>query len=476
MNGLSSNGLRAVSAIAAVLLATACVDTEKVFVEVPAFEDPPSAALGFLGYTNSESKTPVCGNCHVGQHSEWKGTAHATAWEDLQDSGHSAESCEGCHSVGALGNAVTDPNVGYAATRDERYHDVQCESCHGPGLDHVTNPDNDANKPLASLVVTTGGASACGECHQGTHNPFIEEWSQSRHGQSTENHAVDNVDCGPCHEGRGILAAWGVKANYVEKDEQEPIAIGCPICHDPHDPTNSKQLRFPINTPNVETNLCMKCHHRRSEPDPNSSRGPHSPQGPLLVGEGVGWIPPNFQYPTVSIVGTHGSEANPRLCATCHVSRLTVTDEATGAFSFQSVGHLFKAIPCLDSTGKPTTDDSCTLTERTFSACAASGCHTETSARSALIVSRGRIESLADQITALLAQVPASELVTGDNLITTAEGARFNRDLGLLGGTPIHNPFLIEALLTASIKQMKTDYGLTVPAGLVLENTLGTNH
>jgi predicted CXXCH cytochrome family protein len=262
----------------------------------------------------------------------------------------------------------------------------------------------------------------------------------------------------------------------VEKDEQEPIAIGCPICHDPHDPTNSNQLRFPINTPNVETNLCMKCHHRRSEPDQSSSRGPHAPQGPLLIGEGVGWVPPNFQYPTVSIVGTHGSEANPRLCATCHISRLTVTDAATGAFSFQSVGHLFKAIPCLDSAGKPTTDDTCALTQRTFSACAASGCHTEASARSALIVSRGRAESLADQITALLAQVPASEFKTNDNKITTAEGARFNRDLALLGGSPIHNPFLLEALLTSSIKQLKTDYGLTVPAGLVLENILGTNH
>jgi len=464
VNGLS---LAALS-----LVLASCVQTEKVFVEIPSYENPPTAAAGFLGYTNSGSKQPVCGNCHIGQYGEWKNTRHARAWDDLQASGHASESCEQCHTVGANGNFVTETMVAFQATRDDRYHDVQCESCHGPGLEHVTNPD--ATQPLATLVVGTDLTSGCGECHQGTHTPFVEEWSASRHSNTT-NHAQENPACIACHEARGIFAAWGIDANYIEKDDTEVIPITCPVCHDPHDPKNTKQLRFPIDVPNVETNLCMKCHHRRAEPDPTSSRGPHSPQGPLLIGEGVGWIPPNFQYPTTQIVGTHGTTANPRLCATCHVSRLQVTDEATGDFVFQATGHLFKAIPCLDSNGKPTTNDDCDLTERTFDACAAVGCHTPVSARSALVVARGRIQSLADQISNLLDQVPPSEFVTGDDLITTAEGARFNRDLGELGGSPIHNPFLVEALLTASIQELKTQYGLQLPADLVLDNILGTS-
>jgi predicted CXXCH cytochrome family protein len=459
------------STVVAVLLFAGCVETERVFVEVPSYENPPSAAAGFLGYTNSSSKLPVCGNCHIGQHAKWQNTAHANAWDDLQASGHATESCEGCHSVGSNGNFVTDALVGYAATRDERYHDVQCESCHGPGLEHVTNPD--ATQPLASLLVGTGLANGCGECHQGTHTPFIEEWSASRH-SNTGNSASTRAECASCHEARGIFAAWGLGVEYIERTDPGVIPITCAVCHDPHDARNPKQLRFPIDVPNVETNLCMKCHHKRATPDAESnSRAPHSPQGPLLIGEDVGWVPPNFQYPTLQIVGTHGTEANPRLCATCHVTRLEVTDAATGNFVFQATGHLFKAIPCLDAQGLPTTDDSCDVTQRSFAGCAASGCHTETSARSALVVARTRIASLTSQVTNLLAQVPASEFVNNDYLITTAEGARFNRDLGDQPGSAIHNPFLVEALLTASIVQLRTEYGLTVPADLVLENVLG---
>ncbi len=465
-----------VSAILGLGSLAACTETKEVFVDLPDYEDPPPGADGFLGYTNSESSTPVCGNCHVGQFGEWQGTRHAHAWQDLQDSGHAAETCEGCHTVGANGNAVSDPAAGWGGTKDDRYHDVQCEACHGPGLAHVMNPDNDANKPYAPLVVPTDGSGACGECHQGAHNPFVEEWGQSRHGLSTENHAATQADCGPCHEARGIFAAWGIKSNYLEKDQADPIAIGCPVCHDPHDPTNSKQLRFPINVPNVETNLCMKCHHRRSVPDPTSSRGPHSPQGPLLVGEDVGWVPPNFTYPE-RISGTHGSAANSRLCAACHVSRTDVVDASSGGLVFSSTGHLFKAIACLDSQGIPTTDDNCQLTERNFTACAISGCHgSQESARSAITTVWARFDLLSQTINDLLAQVPASEFVLGDNLITTAEGAKFNVDLAALDGSAAHNPFLVEALLTASIKQLQTDYGLKPPPGVSLENVIGTAH
>ena len=37
---------------------------------------------------------------------------------------------------------------------------------------------------------------------------------------------------------------------------------------------------------------------------------------------------------------SHGSEANPRLCAGCHVNQFTVTDQETGDFLFQEVPKL----------------------------------------------------------------------------------------------------------------------------------------
>lgn len=453
------------------LLTAACVDTKAVFVEQDLYAEPATAAEGFLGYNDVEGKVPVCGSCHVGLYGEWRDTKHADAWNGLQDSGHAQESCEACHTVGGNGNAVDNP-AGWVATRDERYLDVQCESCHGPGLEHVTNPD--ATQPLASILVGVELNSGCGECHQGTHHGFVDEWAQSRHATTT-SYAQTTAACRPCHEARGIFEAWGVNAPYLEKNQEEVIPIVCAVCHDPHDARNDHQLRWPINTPNVETQLCMKCHHRRAEPDPSSALGPHSPQGPLLLGE-AGWRPPNFLSPDAEIVATHGTEANPELCATCHVHRFTVTDPATGDFVFQSTGHLFQAIPCLNEQGLPTTDD-CELSRRSFEACTASECHgTEASARSALLATRERLAALADDLEALLDQVPSTEFRTYDGLITTAEGAAFNAAFVDFDGSAVHNPFLVEALLTASIKQVKLDYGLNSSSTLALDNILGVHH
>ena len=80
---------------------------------------------------------------------------------------------------------------------------------------------------------------------------------------------------------------------------------------------------------------------------------PHAPESALLLGE-AGWFPPNAEIDVGEILGTHGTDRNERLCATCHVNKFTVTDEATGEFVFQSTGHLFTAIPCVDEQGIPT--------------------------------------------------------------------------------------------------------------------------
>jgi hypothetical protein len=202
----------------------------------------------------------------------------------------------------------------------------------------------------------------------------------------------------------------------------------------------------------------MKCHHKRGVPDPTSSRGPHSPQGPLLLGEG-GWWPPNI---TGKLVGTHGTpSANPELCARCHVYGFDVTDAETGAFTFHATGHIFSPIPCLDAEGKPTTSDDCTDAQRSFAACTGSGCHgSEDVARSAMSTAELRANSLADEIDALLAQVPATEFSTTDDRYTVAEGAKFNSELARMGGSPVHNPFLLESLLLGSIDALETTYGL----------------
>jgi predicted CXXCH cytochrome family protein len=468
MKGIGSNPARLLAAATALLLLSAC--SERVIYPDRDLVGVPPAAAGFLGYSNPAQNLTVCGGCHVTQQRRWAQTSHANAFASLT-ADQQQQVCAGCHTVNHLGNQVTDVNVGFNAVREARFHDVQCEACHGPGLPHVRAPDNPATIPHASIQAAIGMNGTCAECHSGAHHPFVQEWQGSRHARIIPS-AASNPECRSCHEGKSALDQFAVRANYLERGSTAHIAITCAICHDPHERVHDGQLRLSINVPSEQENLCMRCHQKRGQPDPTTFRGPHAPEGPLLLGD-AGWWPPNMPLePGLRIAGTHGSQANPRLCAGCHVNRFAVTDNLTGQ-PIATAGHSFKAIPCLDAEGRPTAIRDCDIMQRTFVTCTESGCHgSEAAARSAMITARQRLNALAATLNAQLAQVPASEFNPGDNRYTTAEGARFNAQLALFRGTETHNPFLAEALLLASIQQVQRDYGIAPGAGVSLRREL----
>jgi predicted CXXCH cytochrome family protein len=455
------------------------VDEKIVYRDRDLFEEPLAAAGSFLGYTDEATQLTVCGNCHVEKQGEWIETAHAGAFATLEANPGAQPFCEGCHSVNEFGNTVTEA-AGHNATGESRYQDVQCESCHGPGLTHVTNPTI-ATVPLAPLSVGVDATVGCGECHSDTHHPFVEEWTLSRHG-TMNAYPQGRADCESCHTGEGAIRAFEGRAAFLEQADVENnltnnLPITCAVCHDPHDATNEGQLRFPVDVPNVEENLCMKCHHKRAIPDLGESgggtSGPHSPQGPLLLGEigTVGWTPPNFAYNVTTIRGTHGSERNTKLCATCHVNSFEVTDAATGDFLVTATGHRFLPIPCVDTNGAPTVDQTCakTTTERSFASCTASGCHGDAiAAASALNTAQTRIADLVTELDALLALVDPAQINRNDTIFTVAEGAQFNSSLGKITSSAVHNPFLTEALLDGSIDAVMSTYGVPLQTGVRL--------
>ena len=482
-----------VSACLLMVSLSAC--EEEIFRDRPLFEEPAAGAMGFLGYYDEAEGLTSCGNCHIGVQRQWDETAHADAWEGLQASGHAQAFCEGCHTVSELGNEVSEP-AGWNVVPEDRYHDVQCESCHGPGLTHVQEPGS--FQPLAELSVGVDLTTGCGECHQGTHHPFAEEWSQSGHAVVgfAANRGPDQGGCNGCHSGNGALDRWGFEAEYVEKDAAaagDPVAITCGVCHDPHGSDNAAQLRFPIDTPDLERNLCAQCHNRRTVPDPNSSHGlhPHSPEAALLEGD-VGWWPPGLTVDRGEIIATHGSEANPNYCTTCHVNSFEINDAETGEFVFNATGHLFGAIPCVDATGIPTAGDcGLSVAERSFEGCTASGCHgTPEVAFSALSTASLRLQTLAEELHDLLAQVDPNledaggEIDAANPTFTVAEGAFFNYALAEFGGTdrpdPLlaysgsatHNPFLTEQLLISSIAAVEDEYGVSASPTLDLRPLL----
>jgi hypothetical protein len=411
--------------------------TETVVQDREPFNPPPDATNKFLGLFTTADTLTTCGNCHVEHQKDWRQTAHASAYGLPATSPDVKPECYTCHTVSDKGNATAFP-AGWDAVPDTVYHGVQCENCHGPGLDHVMAPDavkSASNPPLAHIgllgsdnrtgpdsPVTIDSASAaqsCGACHNQNSGPGVrafEEWAASGHAvqvlEANGTSPADNPACQSCHEGKGVLAAWGVTANYAEKGQTghaNQLAQTCAVCHDPHgtaqDPATGKpiegQLRFSLSAADVNQNLCMKCHQRRSVPDQASSRGPHSPQGPMLLGDAGYQNPTYLQVDLVAVATTHGSEKNPRLCAGCHVNRLTGTDVTTGKPA-TSAGHLFLPNPCLDAGGLPDlVNQDCPDDEvsRSWAACTASGCHGSAAvAVSLFALSTTRIEQLVEPI------------------------------------------------------------------------------
>ncbi len=467
-----------------------CTTEKLVFRDRDPFNEPVAAAKGFLGYYTTETQRTTCGNCHVDFQASWETSAHAGAYGSLPTTAQ--DFCKSCHTVNGNGNLVTEA-AGWDATPDPIYHDVQCESCHGPGLDHVRAVNQgQIIRPLAKAGMT--GDGTCAECHSGAHHPYAEEWAQSNHAKINPSRGA-SATCARCHEGRAALASWGVTNNFAEKADPTAYiaAATCATCHDPHGSENPSQLRFPINTPDLEQNLCIKCHLRYDAPT-NTSSSPHAPQGSLLVGT-AGYRPAGFVYAEDRIFSSHATDANPGLCAGCHLNRYQVND-AAGGFVGQATGHLMRPVPCVDANGLPTADETCayTATARSWATCTTSGCHVNAqTAAAALNATRGTMKLLADQLwidsnasgslqaapvdAGLLPRVrqafPA-EWSTTDNRISPAEGAEFNARLcGEYGQSTadnskgVHNPFLCQALLVASINEITATYQLPAPPAAV---------
>ena len=461
-----------------------CTTEKVVYRDGPNLASPPAAGANFLGYSDPATKRTVCGSCHVDFQTRWSQTKHASAWKDLQASGATQGYCEACHTANNLGNAIADTAVGYRSTKDPRYHDVQCESCHGPGLPHASSPTS-ANRPLASLKADVNANNGCGECHTGIHSPFVEEWKMANEkGLSHSNvHSgtVGNTDptCVGCHTAQGALEKFGAKGNYAEKvpltglTNANALPITCGTCHDPHGSGNDAQLRFSISAANVDDNLCARCHQRRADPSQVTTRNSvHSPEGPTLFGL-AGWFPPGMST-SDSIIGSHGTPSrNPKMCATCHVARFTVTDKATGKFVMQSTGHRFIAAPCVDANGAPTVAQNCAITNKTFRSCASSSCHaTETVARTLYVTDSVRIQQLIASANSAINKVKAANstacVLAAGKPYTSCLGAQFNVSLASAPGAFVHNPFLLEQLLVASINQIQKDYGVTPSAPVSL--------
>ena len=182
----------------------------------------------------------------------------------------------------------------------------------------------------------------------------------------------------------------------------------------------------------------------------------------------------------------------------------TVAIGGTGIWQMHFLAMLGFAVPAsvvrydetLDAQGLPTGDKTCPYTEqaRSWKTCTNAGCHANAAAAvNAFTTVRNRMKFFADQLwenrnndgtlqatptdggmLATLKSTRPTEWSNTDNTITPAEGAEFNARLcgeynqsNADNSKGIHNPFLCEALLIATINYVQSYYGLPAASASV---------
>jgi len=116
----------------------------------------------------------ACKACHQGQYKDWSTTRHAHAYATLvKERRHFDLDCWSCHVTGA--NLKGGPSGPYDVGP---MRNVQCESCHGAGRQHVANPSVD--------MVRVPSEELCKSCHS-------DEQTEGRFEYSSYLPRVDHV-------------------------------------------------------------------------------------------------------------------------------------------------------------------------------------------------------------------------------------------------------------------------------------------
>jgi len=104
--------------------------------------------------------SPKCKKCHIKLYKSWQATAHAKNFEVLKMMGREADAeCVGCHTTGygkegGFVDLATTPKLVGAG----------CESCHGPGSEHLAGSLKDKEQKRATINKLPEGA--CLNCHK----------------------------------------------------------------------------------------------------------------------------------------------------------------------------------------------------------------------------------------------------------------------------------------------------------------------
>lgn len=118
--------------------------------------------------SNSYIGSQACQECHQKEFTQWAHSSHATAFNTLRAVGREYyPECITCHVTGA------GYESGYQIGNPDRKHlvDVGCETCHGPGKQHVYTP-------LKENIRGQVPEKVCMDCHTPEHSPGFDQLIQ----------------------------------------------------------------------------------------------------------------------------------------------------------------------------------------------------------------------------------------------------------------------------------------------------------
>ena len=214
---------------------------------------------------NTNAVQTMCASCHL------------NGWERYQDT------ATGQYLVRAVDDPAGDMNIDDDPAMDEV--NVGCENCHGPGSEHVADPDGSRAIVSPQYLSSERASVVCGRCHdrrQGFGGPTVgytqaisETGELARPGISRHELITvytDPVKKGPTMQGPGHANnIWPDDVHSSQPHQQysdflksgmyrnERMLVTCSDCHDMHGTTsNPRWLLHDAEDPNSA--LCQRCH------------------------------------------------------------------------------------------------------------------------------------------------------------------------------------------------------------------------
>jgi DmsE family decaheme c-type cytochrome len=219
------------------------------------------------------------------------------------------ETCLGCHD---------DRTKGYHGSPHHRAADPRtpaarqgCESCHGPGGNHIEDPAANPVRRFSQMAAADVNA-ACATCHnRGDHALWDGSQHEGRNLSCTSCHSVhdyrsENAQLNAGNELEVCAGCHRDKIAKLDRSGHMPVREGkmqCSTCHNPHGATNVRLLRKGDSV----GELCVSCHADK--------------RGPFL------WEHAPTRDGCVTCHDPHGSSNErmlvakpPILCQRCHIA------------------------------------------------------------------------------------------------------------------------------------------------------------